>query len=374
MKLLFTNFHPYNGTGHDTYIYELATALSNYPQLSVSVAVPATSELFKKLSSAPKIKLIPMDFEGIKINKLKKNLQAVLALRRLLKAEKYDLVHVNGSPDHTLVMLARLLIRSAPKIIFTKHNSLPIKWGANLRYRYGTDAIIATSHSAKMLFNSALKIPIKIVKNGVDTELFKPADQEQILLLRKTYHLSPDTFVIGSVAGTAPYKGWHFLFQAVAQIRDSLPSHTKIIIAGMPPSADLIEIYVTKLHLTELVIFTGWSSDVTKTIPVFDIGFVLSYDIETISFACRQMMAMGKPVLVSNFAGLPENVTDGVDGWITQCRNIDDIKKCLLKIIDNREKLPSMSLNARQKALNEFSHTKWVADTLSVYEETLKTS
>ncbi len=45
------------------------------------------------------------------------------------------------------------------------------------------------------------------------------------------------------------------------------------------------------------------------------IGFVLSSDCETISFAFIEMMACSLPVIVSNFGRLPESIDYGVNGW-----------------------------------------------------------
>ena len=68
--------------------------------------------------------------------------------------------------------------------------------------------------------------------------------------------------------------------------------------------------------MQDRVIFVGLLDDVRPFLAALDLGFVLSSRVETISFACREMMAMGLPVVVTDVAGLPENVEDGVDGWI----------------------------------------------------------
>jgi glycosyltransferase involved in cell wall biosynthesis len=364
MKLLFTNFHQHGGGGHDTYIYELAQALSS--DHAVSVAAPVTSHLFEKISGLKTVGLFPIHFK-VRLSAFGKFFHSIMTLRRLLVTERYDIIHVNGSSDHTLVILASFFILHRAKIVFTKHNTLPLKWGAKLRYRYRTDRIIAVSESAQKTFTKEIKTPITVIANGVNVDLFSPVNEEKARQLRENYGLTPETFVIGSVAGTAAYKGWEFLLKAMAEIRDQLTEEVKIVMAGDLPAKEVYEANITKLGLADIVLFVGWIDDVTQVIPLFDIGFVLSYDIETISFACRQMMAMGKPVLVSNYGGLPENVTDNVDGWITQAKNVAAIKRSLLAILKNKQQLPVMSLKAREKAVREFTDKQWIADTLAVY-------
>ena len=81
-------------------------------------------------------------------------------------------------------------------------------------------------------------------------------------------------------------------------------------IAGLPPSAaDLRR--VEALGMTGAVVFTGLLRDVRPLLAAMDVGFVLSSRLETISFACREMMAAGRPVIVSDTGGLAENVTEG---------------------------------------------------------------
>src|SRR5690606_31393217 len=94
----------------------------------------------------------------------------------------------------------------------------------------------------------------------------------------------------------------------------------RIVVAGAPPRQDLWD-EVAACGLAGQVSYAGRLEDVRPMLAALDAGFVLSYRVETISFACREMMAMGKPVIVTRHAGLPENVTDGVDGWIVPPRD-----------------------------------------------------
>lgn len=366
MKILFTNFHEYGGGGHDAYITGLCAGLSE--EHDITVAAAATSSLLQKTSLLAGVKTVPIVFK-IRLNKLNQLVYTVRKLRRLLRAEQYDIVHVNGSADHTLVILAGVGMKVKPRVVFTKHNSLPIKWGAMLRYRYFTDVIIAVSQATKDMFPGSLTTPIVVVRHGVDTEHFKPMDKAQSLTLRQQHGIAADAIVFGSVAGTPFYKGWWLLLEAVSQIQPMLPASTKIMIVGDPLSDEMKQQYIDDKGLKDKVILTGWVNDVREVIPLFDIGFVLSYAVETLSFACRQMMAMGKPVIVSNYCGFPENITPEIDGWITEAQSVDSIKTCLLNILANRDKLPLMSTKAREKAVAEFGYKQWVAETKKVYSD-----
>jgi glycosyltransferase involved in cell wall biosynthesis len=96
---------------------------------------------------------------------------------------------------------------------------------------------------------------------------------------------------------------------------------------------------------------------------------VLSSKLETISFACREMMAAGKPVIVSEVGGLTENVTDGRDGWVVPPASVESVAEALSKILANRGALERMGEEARSTALKEFSLTTFVGKTENVYRE-----
>src|SRR5690606_42081307 len=102
-------------------------------------------------------------------------------------------------------------------------------------------------------------------------------------------------------------------------------------------------------------------------IAAFDLGFVLSYRVETISFACREMMSMGKPVVVTRHAGLPENIDQGRDGWVVPVRDPDALSRLLQRILDGEFPLADMGRHAREKSEREFGLAPFVEGTAEVY-------
>jgi glycosyltransferase involved in cell wall biosynthesis len=113
-------------------------------------------------------------------------------------------------------------------------------------------------------------------------------------------------------------------------------------------------------------------ADVRPVISAIDVGFVLSHDVETISFACREMMAMGKPVLLSNYAGLPENITAGREGWLVPVKDPPAVAAALQKILERRSTLPAMGAAARVRALAQFGLDLFVERTEAVYRSLLQ--
>src|SRR5690606_13017771 len=87
-----------------------------------------------------------------------------------------------------------------------------------------------------------------------------------------------------------------------------------ILVAGDLPNEDK-RARVRAAGMQDQVVFPGLLDDVRDALACCHAGFVLSYR-EALSYACREVMSLGLPALVSNAGGLPENVRDGHDGWI----------------------------------------------------------
>lgn len=360
MKILYTNFHEGYGGGQTTYITTLAAHLSKKHQ--ISIATPLNSDLYR-VAQETGANVVPIKFKT-KFFALTEKLANLKFLRNLIQHEQFDVIHVNGSADHKLVRLALCSLRNKPKVVFTKHNSFGLKTSSKNRLKNATNTIICVSEYTKQqLVNEGISTEkLKVIYNGVDILHYQPANKTTRQEIRQQFNLNDNDFVLGSVAGNAPYKGWHHLTQALTILK-STPF--KVILAGDAVSDEMYNKHIKANHLENTVIFPGKYSDVRDIIPAFDVGFVLSDSVETISFACREMMAMGVPTMVSDYAGLPENITDNKDGWIIP-------KATSQSLVSFLPKLASMDLTsfknaARKKAIQAFGVNRFVDQTEACY-------
>ncbi|MBO9329683.1 glycosyl transferase family 1 [Achromobacter sp. HZ01] len=368
MKILYTNFHQGDGGGHTTYVMSLARILCHKSQ--VAVAAPASSRLLAEAGALPGVRAIALDFKGRPLALL----GALRRLRALLRDERYDVVHVNGSADHRLCMLATVGMGARrPFIVYTQHNDRSANsLGARIRAKWGTNRVICVcSHTFRRMKQSVFRNEdLRVVHNGVDTEKCRPATRNQAAQARDS--LLPASLqgrlVIGSNAGTASYKNWLDMVTAVSMLPAAQREQVAILIAGKLPEAEQMR-RVEELGMSGQVVFTGLLDDVRPFLSALDVGFVLSSRLETISFACREMMAAGVPVIVSEVGGLTENVTDGRDGWVVPPADVPSVVQALSRILANRQQLARMGEEARSTALKEFSLTAFVGKTESVYRE-----
>jgi glycosyltransferase involved in cell wall biosynthesis len=366
MKILYTNFHVGAGiSGHTVYLLRLAQALASRHQ--VSIATPSTSALYRLGAEMPGVAVHAQDFP----NRLVRIPAERARLRALLDQGQFDIVHVNGSSDHRLVMLACLGMRRRPRIVLTKHNDMRVsRAGALVRARLATDHVIAVcAYVADLLARTPYRARgVTTVYNGIDTDYFSPFPQAASRRLRERW-IGPghdETLLVGSNAGTGSYKAWIDMVRAVSRLPEGYRSRIHIAIAGNPPDAEFLD-EIASLGMTGQVHHAGRLDDVRPLVAAFDLGFVLSYRVETISFACREMMAMGKPVIVTRHAGLPENIDEGRDGWVVPVRDPDALSRLLRRILDGEFSLSDMGRHARQKSERDFGLRPFIEGTDEVY-------
>ena len=364
MNILYTNFHPGNGGGHTTYLTYLFNGVLSQ-NINAFIAAPEVSKLNKYLKKKHPNKVFDIDFPG-KPKEIFNIIKNIKKLKNIIIKEQIDVVHVNGTPDHKVVMLCKWFYKLNFRIIRTKHDSFKIKqdWFANKLYGKYTDQMIVVSRfQYDHVITNDLQNKTTVIHNGIDLEYFQPREKSKNLI--KQFNIQDKDIVFVSVAGTALHKGWQFLVEAASRLDDELRSRIKIIIVGNLPKNEIVEQYINQFNMQDNVIFTGFMDDVREAVSLADIGFVLSIGVETISFACREMMAMGKPVLVSDYAGLSENINNNQDGWIVKQKSTIQTQNFLQRVegLDLNE----FSNSANKKSKQEFGLKHFFDKTLEIY-------
>lgn len=364
MKILLTNFHEGDGGGHTTYLLALARGLAAAHE--VHLAVPATSRLYREAAALDGVRVVAQPFPNA-IAQLAAAMRARRQLRDYLRTHAFDIVHVNGSTDHRMVLSACSGLAHKPKVVLTKHNSKPAQ-GVTHRWRARrTDLVIVVCEATRRMLETGpyARCQLRTVRNGIDVRHYLPWSDEAVRAIRERWS-GEGRLLLGSNAGTAEHKGWMDLIEAVATLPAARRARVDILLCGQPPLPEQTQ-RIEALGLATQVHFAGLLSDVRPVLAAIDVGFVLSYAVETISFACRETMAMGKPVLVSDYAGLPENIDDGVDGWRVPVRDRVAIAVAVAGMLDHPERLRTMGDAARRKAEREFGLDRFIAATEDAY-------
>lgn len=368
MNILFTNFHATDGGGHVTYILNLARALAS--EHEVTIATPSTSRLYRYAADIPGVRRLDQWYTS----RVQKMVPEVRQLRARLRQGRYDLVHINGSADHRHLMFACMGLRHRPRLVWTKHNDHSVtSFGNHLRARWGTDHAIAVSqYVADFLQASPYRHkPLTVIRHGIDTDRLSPVAPRDKARWRRALLGAghDDTIVLSSSGGTDYDKGWLDLLAALSLLPRAQRQRFRVVVAGsQPDSAKLAR--VAELGVQDLVVFPGLVDDVRPVLGACDVGFVLSYR-EALSYACREVMALGLPALITDVGGLPENVTAGENGWIVPPRSPAHIQSVLQSLLQETDLIDRAGRAARLTAEQQFGLDDFVQATCAVYQQVL---
>ena len=112
----------------------------------------------------------------------RKRIGGVLALRRLLSRERFDVVNTHSSTDTWLAALACLTLGAPPAIVRTRHISAPMPANAATRWLYNraTRLVVTTGEKVReQVIREASVDPARVVSipTGIDLATYRPGDR-----------------------------------------------------------------------------------------------------------------------------------------------------------------------------------------------------
>jgi len=371
-KILITNFHPRGGGGHVTYIQSLLT-LQDDGDIRIAVATPKTSRLYQYLKESGYPDLYVCDFPGKPQKELPSIIRSIRRFRKIVADYKPDIVHVNGGPDLSIALWSHPFGKY--QIVRTHHaiKGLSRDFYHRNVYNQRVSQSIYVSSSSMELSHSGGLVPegSVAIPNGVDLARFRP-DFPKDEAMAARLGLPKDTFVFGSCAGVDAYKRVDLFIEAAARVKSSKPF--LILVIGNEEDGRRLEKKAKGLGVAQFK-YCGFEKDVRGFVSLLNVGFILSDSIETISFAAREMLAMGKPLISSSFSGLRENVVDGYNGILIRPGNLADVVSAMSRFLEmSSEELARFSANARSYAEENFCVRKQLQRHLAVYEKVLNPS
>jgi len=372
-RILVTNFHPHRGGGggHTSYVRTILQSNLRV-EFALAVAAPEGSGVWETGVTLG-VPTFVCDFPG----NIKEVLHVVRAMRRfeqIYREWSPDLVHVNGSRDQGIVVFwkkfyrrgipcvrAHLAVRCIPDNSFNR-------WS----YQRMVQGHVYVGHSAKNIsWADGFLRPrnARVIPVGVDVDFWKPSSKDPSSL--EKYGLAPTDFVFGSHAGMGRHKRTDLFLRGAALALRQGTRPFKVLLRGKDDEVYASQQLAGALGLQD-IIYVRHEPDPRGYLSLIDVGFILSESIEAISFAARELMAMGKPLISSNYAGLVENVDDGLNGRVVECGDVEGVAEVIAWFLRlDVDSLRRLGRNAREKAEQVFTVERQVQGLSRFYRDIL---
>jgi glycosyltransferase involved in cell wall biosynthesis len=175
------------------------------------------------------------------------------------------------------------------------------------------DGVIAVAESLKdeLIRIGAPAEKIRVLRNGVDLEMFRPLDRDAI-----RERLALKGAVIASVGGLIPRKGHDIVIEAIAQMPE-----TTLLVVGAGPERARLQSRARRLGVIERVRFLGeWAHDRLPEIYNAADALVLASTREGWPNVLLEAMACGAPAVASDAGGNREVIASPDAGRIVDHR------------------------------------------------------
>ena len=229
-------------------------------------------------------------------------------LRQLIREREIDILHAH---EYKTDLLAWLLARATGTVpLSTAHG-----WSGQTRrewFYYYADKkllaryplVIAVSEQIRQTLIQFGAAPSKIrcVHNGVDHAVFTrvPGLKERV---RSSLGIPCEAVVLGAIGRLEPEKRFELLLDAAAALAPDFSP--MVVIAGEGSRRQALEQRARQLGIADRVKLLGHRHDVVEIHHAFDV-YVQTSDREGLPNAVLEALAVGLPVIVTEFQGAEE--------------------------------------------------------------------
>ena len=182
---------------------------------------------------------------------------------------------------------------------------------------------------------------------------------------------APGEFLIMHLSNFRPVKRISDVVQIFARIAKQIPARLALI--GDGPDRSPAEWLAHSLGIHDRIHFLGKQDRVSELLPLADLMLMPS-EMESFGLAALEAMACQTPAIATRVGGVPELITDGVDGLLFPVGDVDAMAAASVALLNDPERHQAMRQAARKTAQDRFCSTRILPRYIAFYESLLATN
>jgi glycosyltransferase involved in cell wall biosynthesis len=310
-------------------------------------------------------------------------LRNVLTYRRFLVEVRPDVIHVQHPLERCVYArtVQRVERRHLPLVVtahslFGEHEDATI-WSLMAPNLRDADRVIAVNeHIADQAIALGVDARrVRVIRSGVDTERFRPADEDERTAARRRLNLSTLGPLVLFVGNLEPRKQVDVLLRAMARVRQDVPASQLLVVGtgdsagAQDQTAGLLRLR-HELGLGETAHFVGRLSeqDLRAAYAAADV-FALPSSSEAQGIAALEAMACSLPVVASAVGGLVGTIDDELSGFLVPSGEVGPLATRLVELLSDQARRSALGAAARRAVELRFGWPRAVAATCQVYRE-----
>ncbi len=300
-----------------------------------------------------------------------------LPLRRLLKKEKVDVLHLRSRmPAWVGYMVWKSLPeKHRPVLVTTFHGFYSVNsYSAIMTKGMG---IIAISRSIEEHIKKAYGVEkdIELIFRGVDKEKFDPSkvDTRSVQAYRDAWQIRAERPVIMLPGRLTRLKGQDLFIQALGLLKHH--DFQALIVGDFednPGFTGELKQLISTMDLTAKVRLVGHCDDMPAALMLADIVVsASSNEPEAFGRTTIEAMAMGKPVVATAHGGSLETVVPGKTGWLVQPGMVEELASALDEALSSPDKMAAFGAAGQAAVNSTYTMNTMCERTLAFYRELL---
>ena len=310
-----------------------------------------------------------------------KDLKALWHLYRLIKKEKYDIVHTHETKASLLSRIAAYFA-GCPFIIYGLHGVTfndPMSrfkkaffiflekctaWMSDFIVSVGRDTI-----DEYHKHGIAKKIPYRVVRSGIDLDKFEKGGlhtEEEKREFRKKLRIKSDEFVLLNVGRFSYSKAQRYTIEAFACCLKAIPN-SKLIFLGDGELIEECKEQAKNLGIEKNILFIEYSKCVQDFLSIADL-FVITSLREGLPRVVVEASLKKIAVVGFEVEGISEVITDGESGFIVPRYDIAFLAKRIVELLENSKRRKQFAERAYNFVKKEWDSKKMIKDLEAIYK------
>ena len=283
-------------------------------------------------------------------------------LFRFFIHKKIDILHINngGYPAayscYSAVFAGK--IAGIKKIVYVVNNQAedykhPFRWldyPIDFFVKRWVTVFITGSEHAGIRLSQVLNLDKKkqhTINNGIKRRLITLTKTE----FKVKYSIPEERIVASVVANMEKRKGHIFLLEAVLKIKNKYPKNLMpiFIFEGVGPEKDNLTQFISENELAEDVLMIDYIPDIFNLLNISDFVILPSIANEDFPNVIIEAMSLGKPVIGTDIAGIPEQIVHLKTGIVVKPQNSEELKQAIIKLTSDLSLIQQFSVEAQKR-------------------------
>ena len=286
--------------------------------------------------------------------------------------QKYN-VAIWHAHDYKTNLLGLLVKRKWPmKLVTTVHGWVEVTL-RNRVYKF-VDRLTLPKYDRVMAVSSDLLkiarsygVPAEksvLIENAIDTEVFRRGTTT--VPAKVKLGIDPNRLLIGAVGRLSDEKGFERLIRSVKVLVDR-GLDVQLAIIGEGSLYDTLQQVIVSLDLQDRVRLAGFQADPSPWYEAMDV-FALSSFREGLPNVVLEAMALETPVVTTAVAGVPNVITDGVNGLVVPVDDDTALTNALSMILGDASLRGRLATKGRKTIEDRYSFANRMKNVASLYD------